>query len=88
MSTLTLNLDKVCGSYYEQLWDNIKFNFQYASLTYCCQTLNVQIILLLFSSTQCQDRVGYTYFGYMIKTDFMSNYADKINLKHIVLWKL
>ena len=31
MSTPTQNLGKVGGSYYEHLWDNIKFNLQYAS---------------------------------------------------------
>ena len=57
-------------------------------LTYCYQTFNVQIIVLLFSSIKYQDCVAYTYIGNMIKTDFMSNYDDKINLKHIILWKL
>ena len=54
-------------------------------LTYCYQTLNVQIIVLMFGSIKCQDCVGYTYIGNIIKTDFMSNYDDKMNLKHIVL---
>ena len=57
---------------------------QHDSLTYCYHIFNVQIILLLFCSTKCQDCVGYNYIGNMIKTDFMSYYDDKINLKHIV----